>query len=71
MVLPQEDRIPKGREVKFRLGETGEFPYDRDGVDVQKLSQSRRASGFIWPLKETIPQHTMIVYLEIFLKVHP
>ena len=47
MVLPQEDRIPKGREVKFRLGEAGKFPYERDGVDLQKLSQSRRASGFI------------------------
>lgn len=47
MVLPQENRIPKGREVKFRLREAGEFPYDGDGVDLQKLSQARRASGFI------------------------
>ena len=47
MVLSQEDRISKGREVKFRLLEAGEFPYDGDGVDLQKLSQSRRASGFI------------------------
>ena len=47
MVLPQEDRIPKGRELKFRLGKAREFPYDRDGVDLQKLSQSRSASGFI------------------------
>ena len=54
MVSPQENQIPKGKEVKFRLGEAGEFPYDRNGVDLQKLSLSGRASGFIRPLKETI-----------------
>ena len=47
MALPQENRIPKEKEVKFRLGEAGEFPYERNGVDLQKLSQSRRASGYI------------------------
>lgn len=47
MVLPQENRITKGKDVKFRLGEAGKFPYDREGVDLQKLSLSGRASGLI------------------------
>ena len=32
MVLPQENRIPKGREVKFRLGEAGSSHMTETGL---------------------------------------